>query len=62
MPKIDPEDVLQVVDRLEATLRVKRFNQLGGLQLDRDVRHMVVTLSEVMRPHLSFKHTMFSAI
>lgn len=37
---------LQVVDRLEATLRVKRFNQLGGLQLDRDVRHMVVTLSE----------------
>ena len=36
----------QVVDRLEATLRVKRFNQLGGLQLDRDVRHMVVTLSE----------------
>ena len=38
--------MLQVVDRLEATLRVKRFNQLGGLQLDRDVRHMVVTLSE----------------
>ena len=36
----------QVVDRLEATLRVKRFNQLGGLQLDRDVRHMVVTLSQ----------------
>ena len=46
-------DALQVVDRLEATLRVKRFNQLGGLQLDRDVRHMVVTLSEVMSPHLS---------
>lgn len=45
----------QVVDRLEATLRVKRFNQLGGLQLDRDVRHMVVTLSEaspaVLREH-----------
>ena len=37
----------QVVDRLEATLSVKRFNQLGGLQLDRDVRHLINTLSEV---------------
>jgi hypothetical protein len=36
-----------VVERLEALLRVKRFNQLGGLQLDRDVRTLVVTLSEV---------------
>ncbi len=44
-------DALQVVDRLEATLRVKRFNQLGGLQLDRDVRHMVVTLSEASPCH-----------
>ena len=54
-------DALQVVDRLEATLRVKRFNQLGGLQLDRDVRHMVVTLSEVMIPHLSLNHSTFAA-
>lgn len=36
-----------MVDRLEATLSVKRFNQLGGLQLDRDVRHLINTLSEV---------------
>lgn len=37
----------QVVERVEATLRVKRFNQLGGLQLDRDVRSLVGTLSNV---------------
>ena len=37
----------QVVDRLEATVRVKTFNQLGGLQLDRDVRNLVSTLSGV---------------
>lgn len=36
-----------MIERLEAILRVKRFNQLGGLQLDRDVRTLVVTLSEV---------------
>ena len=35
----------QVVERLEATVRVKRFNALGGLQLDRDVRALVSTLS-----------------
>lgn len=37
----------QVVDRLEAVVRVKRFNQLGGLQLDRDVRTLVSTLSSL---------------
>ena len=36
-----------MVERVEATLRLKRFNQLGGLQLDRDVRSLVVTLSNV---------------
>ena len=41
-------DVLsQVVDRLEASMHLKRFNQLGGLQLDRNVRVLVSTLSEV---------------
>ena len=51
---------LQVVDRLEATLRVKRFNQLGGLQLDRDVRHMVVTLSKVISPERFHFHRITS--
>jgi hypothetical protein len=37
--------VSQVVERLEATVRLKRFNQLGGLQLDRDVRALVAALS-----------------
>jgi hypothetical protein len=36
-----------VVERVEATLRLKAFNQLGGLQLDRDVRSLVATLSNV---------------
>ena len=38
----------KVTERLEATLRLKRFNQLGGLQLDRDVRVLVSTLAEVV--------------
>ncbi|CAK0785054.1 hypothetical protein CVIRNUC_008259 [Coccomyxa viridis] len=50
----------KVVDRLEATLRVKRFNQLGGLQLDRDVRHMVVTLSEVTQRTIRDKFAVLS--
>ena len=37
----------QVVDRLEALLRLKRFNLLGGLQLDRDVRTLVSALADV---------------
>lgn len=32
---------------MEALLRLKKFNQLGGLQLDRDVRALVSTLSDV---------------
>lgn len=38
----------KIVERIEAVLRLKRFNQLGGLQLDRDVRMLVATLSEVV--------------
>lgn len=37
----------KVVERLEAVVAGKRFNQLGGLQLDRDVRTAVATLGEV---------------
>ena len=37
----------QVIDRLEATMRLKKFNQLGGLQLDRDVRVLTNTLSDI---------------
>ena len=37
----------QVIDRLEATMRLKRFNQLGGLQLDRDVRILTSTLADI---------------
>ena len=35
----------QVVSRLEVLLTKKSFNQLGGLQLDRDVRGLVSALS-----------------
>ncbi|KAK9800904.1 hypothetical protein WJX73_009018 [Symbiochloris irregularis] len=37
----------KVVERLEAIVAGRRFNQLGGLQLDRDVRLAVATLGEV---------------
>jgi hypothetical protein len=37
----------QVVDRVEALLRLKRFNQLGGLQLDRNIRDLVTSLADV---------------
>ena len=37
----------QVIDRLEATMRLKKFNQLGGLQLDRDVRILTSTLADI---------------
>lgn len=36
-----------LVHRFEAQLMQKRFNQLGGLQLDRDVRLLVTRLSEM---------------
>lgn len=34
------------MEHLEACLHLKRFNQLGGLQLDRQVRQMVSSLAE----------------
>ncbi len=37
---------MQVVDRIEAMMRLKRFSQLGGLQLERDVRLLVSVLGE----------------
>jgi hypothetical protein len=37
----------QVVDRIEAIMHIKAFNQLGGLLLDRNVRALVATLSDV---------------
>jgi hypothetical protein len=37
----------KIVMRMEATVSQKRFTQLGGLQLERDVRGLVVALSEV---------------
>lgn len=45
---IKKKKLKQIVERIEAVLRLKRFNQLGGLQLDRDVRMLVATLSEVV--------------
>ena len=44
----------QVVERLEAVLQLQRFTQLGGLQLERDVRLLTSALGEV-RPqtHMS---------
>mmetsp|Transcript_32816 Transcript_32816/g.77788 ORF Transcript_32816/g.77788 Transcript_32816/m.77788 type:complete len:739 (+) Transcript_32816:153-2369(+) len=38
--------VEKVTARLEAIFAKKRFNQLGGLQLDRDIRNLVSHLSE----------------
>jgi conserved oligomeric Golgi complex subunit 4 len=32
---------------VEALLRLKRFNQLGGLQLDRNIRDLVTSLADV---------------
>ena len=37
----------QVVERLEAVLQLQRFTQLGGLQLERDVRMLTGALGEV---------------
>lgn len=38
---------MQVVERLEAVVAGRRFNQLGGLQLDRDIRLATATLGDV---------------
>ena len=38
---------LQVVERLEAVLQLQTFTQLGGLQLERDVRMLTSALGEV---------------
>ena len=37
----------KVVARMEAAVAQKRFTQLGGLQLERDVRALVVGLSDL---------------
>jgi hypothetical protein len=37
----------KLVQRLEVLLSRKQFNQLGGLQLDRDARGLVAQLSEL---------------
>lgn len=52
----------QVVDRLEALLRLKRFNQLGGLQLDRDVRTLVSSLADVTARSVRDKFARLSQI
>ena len=41
------QNLKQVVDRIEALLRLKRFTQLGGLQLDRNIRDLVTSLADV---------------
>lgn len=45
----------QVLERLEAAIQLKRFSQLGGLQLDRDVRLMLSTLSDLTQKPLRDK-------
>ena len=55
-------DLPQVVDRLEALLRLKRFNQLGGLQLDRDVRTLVSALADVTQRSVHDKFARLSQI
>ena len=52
----------QIVDRLEALLRLKRFNMLGGLQLDRDVRALVSTLADVTQRSVRDKFARLSQI
>lgn len=39
--------VEKIVSRMEASVSQKRFTQLGGLQLERDVRSLLVGLSEM---------------
>ena len=51
-----------MVDRLEAVVRVKRFNQLGGLQLDRDVRMLVSTLSSLTQRTVRDKFAILSQV
>ena len=36
-----------MVDRLEASMHLKKFSQLGGLQLDRHIRVIVSTVSDI---------------
>ena len=53
---------VQVVDRLEASINLKRFNQLGGLQLDKNVRIMVSTLSDITQRTVRDKFARLSQI
>lgn len=59
---LSPTRTIQVVDRLEALLRLKRFNQLGGLQLDRDVRTLVSSLADVTARSVRDKFARLSQI
>lgn len=59
---LPPTRTIQVVDRLEALLRLKRFNQLGGLQLDRDVRTLVSSLADVTARSVRDKFARLSQI
>ncbi|KAK9828174.1 hypothetical protein WJX74_001770 [Apatococcus lobatus] len=45
----------RVLERLEAAIQLKHFSQLGGLQLDRDVRLMLSTLSDLTQKPLRDK-------
>lgn len=41
-------------------MHLKRFNQLGGLQLDRNIRTMISTLSDVTQRSIREKFTKLS--
>ena len=44
-----------IVSRLEAAVLTKRFNQLGGLQLDKDVRSLVSSFNSPLKECDSLK-------
>ena len=46
-PLLTTYHMVQIVERLEAVLQLQRFTQLGGLQLERDVRMLTGALGEV---------------
>jgi conserved oligomeric Golgi complex subunit 4 len=52
----------KAVDRVEALLRLKRFNHLGGLQLDRDIRDLVSSLAEVTQRSVRDKFARLSQV
>ena len=55
MQRVLASAVDKIVSRMEAAVAAKTFTQLGGLQLDKDVRALVIGLSELCETSLRDK-------